>query len=60
MHLIKDYLNDYVLEKHDGDLEWLYLFNFATIRYTAVYIRYKTLSICYTIVSICYTVVFIR
>lgn len=60
MHLIKDYLNDYVLKKHDGDFELLYLFNFATIRYTAVYIGYTTLSFCYTIVSICYTVVFIR
>lgn len=52
MHLIKDYLNDYVFKKHDGDLELLYLFNFATIRYTAVYIRYTTLSICYTVVFI--------
>lgn len=50
MHLIKDHLNDYVFKKHD--LELLYLFNFATIRYTAVYIRYTTLSICYTIVFI--------
>lgn len=46
MHLIKAYLNDYVLKKHDGDLE--YLFSFVTIRYMAVSIRYSAESLCHT------------
>lgn len=58
MHLIKAYLNDYVLKKHDGDLE--YLFSFVTIRYMAVSIRYMAVSIRYTTVSIRYTIVSIR
>lgn len=58
MHLIKAYLNDYVLKKHDGDLE--YLFSFVTIRYMAVSIRYTTVSIRYTIVFISYTEMSIR
>lgn len=46
MHLIKAYLNDYVLKKHDGDLE--YRFSFVTIRYMAVSIRYSAESLCHT------------
>lgn len=46
MHLIKAYLNDYVLKKHDGDLE--YLFSFVNIRYMAVSIRYSAESLCHT------------
>lgn len=58
MHLIKAYLNDYVLKKHDGDLE--YRFSFVTIRYMAVPIRYTTVSVRYTIVFISYTEMSIR